>query len=262
MLRGDNMADIKWVKLSTDTLEDEKIQYLEGMPEGKMLFGLWIKLIITAGRCNQGGYLFVCDNVPYTEESLANKFREPQSMIRLALNIYSKLGMIETIDGVIHLTNWSKHQNVESLDKIREQTRLRVAKHRAQLLLPPCNVTSNVTETLQPQYEDIKNKNKNIEQCNVTSTLHHDDDDNIFKFYEDNFGKLSDYIVSQLKSLLEDYTPQRILEAMKESIGHNGRNLSYLKTVLSNGNGHKKYKHNGGNGHKPEQQPPRYKYVN
>lgn len=252
------MSDIRWVKLSTDTLDDEKIQYIEGLPEGQMLFNVWMKLIIMAGRSNQDGYLFVCEGVPYNEESLANKLRYPQNMIRLALNVYEKLKMIELINGVIHLSNWHKHQNIEGLDKIREQTRLRVAKYRNHLALPPSNVTGNVTVTLQPQDGDIKNKNIDIETCNVKCNVTCNADGELFRFYEDNFGKLTEYTTTELLSLKEEYSTDKLMEAMKECVNYNGRNLAYLKKVLNNGNGSK----NNGN-HKTNQPLTRkYEAVN
>jgi hypothetical protein len=73
--------------------------------------------------------------------------------------------MIEIVDDVICVSNWEKYQNVEGMEKIKEQTRLRVAKHRERKKLEG-NVTCNVTVT-QSNATDIdidkeKNKNNNI----------------------------------------------------------------------------------------------------
>lgn len=51
--------------------------------------------------------------------------------------------MIEVTDNIFRVSNWEKYQNVEELEKIREQTRKRVAKHREKQRLLECNVTSN-----------------------------------------------------------------------------------------------------------------------
>jgi hypothetical protein len=75
------------------------------------------------------------------------------------------------------ISNWEKYQNIEGLDKVREQTRLRVQKHRAKQKLLACNdsnVTGNVTvtksnateEELDKEIEtdiDIEGENRNKE---------------------------------------------------------------------------------------------------
>jgi uncharacterized phage protein (TIGR02220 family) len=61
-------------------------------------------------------------------------------------------------DGAIYINNWEKHQNIEGLEKIREQTRLRVAKHREQK-----KIGYNVTEKVTLRNATEKNrKEKNI----------------------------------------------------------------------------------------------------
>jgi hypothetical protein len=77
---------------------------------------------------------------------LATVFNRPLTTIQLALNTFEKFGMIEVVDDVIQLSNWEKYQNVDGLEKIREQNRIRVARHRERKKLE-CNVTSNVTVT-------------------------------------------------------------------------------------------------------------------
>ena len=54
--------------------------------------------------------------------------------------------MINIVDNLLEVSNWEKYQNVEGLERIREQTRKRVAKHR-ELKKLECNVTCNATVT-------------------------------------------------------------------------------------------------------------------
>lgn len=143
------MSEVKWIKITTSMFEDEKIDYIESLPEADAILVIWIKLITQAGKCNANGFIFLTEQIPYTEEMLAHKFRRPLNVVRLALQALKNLQMIEMDDaGYVKITNWEKHQNIEGLDKIREQTRKRVAKHREkQAELPLSNVTSNVTVT-------------------------------------------------------------------------------------------------------------------
>ncbi|QIW21302.1 phage replisome organizer N-terminal domain-containing protein [Bacillus thuringiensis] len=125
------MADVKWIKLSTSMFEDEKIRLIESLPDADTLLIIWIKLLSQAGRTNANGYIFLSENIPFTEEMLATLFNRPIATVRLALQTFKQFGMIDiTDDQYICIANWEKHQNVDGLEKIREQNRLRKQKQR------------------------------------------------------------------------------------------------------------------------------------
>lgn len=125
------MSDVKWIKLSTSMFDDEKIKLIEQMPDADTILIIWIKLLAQAGKTNASGYIFLSENIPYTEEMLATIFNRPLSTIRLALKTFEDLGMIGIDDNsFISITNWEKHQNIEGLEKIREQNRIRKRRQR------------------------------------------------------------------------------------------------------------------------------------
>ncbi|EGW40676.1 phage replisome organizer N-terminal domain-containing protein [Desulfosporosinus sp. OT] len=141
------MADVKWIKLSTDMFEDEKIDFITSLPESDAILVIWIRLLALAGKCNAGGYIHLTATIPYTEEMLVHKFRKSPAIIKLALETFKRLGMVDLDEAGIFLPNWDKHQNVEGLEKIKKQTAERVAKHRAKKKLPDGNAlpTQDVT---------------------------------------------------------------------------------------------------------------------
>jgi len=127
------MADteIKWIKITTNMFDDEKIKMIEAMPEADMILVVWVKLLTLAGRKNMNGYIFLTENIPYTDEMLSTLFNRPLNTIRLALSILKKFNMINyDSNGFIKITNWDKHQNVAVLEKIREQNRVRQERYR------------------------------------------------------------------------------------------------------------------------------------
>lgn len=140
------MADVKWIKITTDIFDNKKIKLIESMPEGDAIIVIWFKLLMTAGNINDGGNIYFTKDIPYTEQMLSTVFNRPLPVIQLALSTFEKFNMIEFVDDVIQVSNWQKYQNVDGLEKIREQTRARVAKHREQKKLE-CNVTCNATVT-------------------------------------------------------------------------------------------------------------------
>lgn len=124
-------SDVKWIKITTEMFEDEKIDFINGLPESDAILVIWVRLLTMAGKCNAGGFIMLTESIPYTEEMLANKFRKPLNTIRLALETFSRLGMMSREgDGRLHVSNWEKHQNVDGLDRIREKNRLRQLAYR------------------------------------------------------------------------------------------------------------------------------------
>ena len=145
------MSEVKWIKLKTDMFDDEKIKIIQSMPDGDSLCLIWIRLLTLAGKTNDGGYIYISDNLPYTDEMLSVVFNKPLNTIRMALDTFSKLQMIDSDVKGIYLINFDKHQSLEKLEKIKEQNRLRKQRQREkekQLLLPNNDsVTSHVTVT-------------------------------------------------------------------------------------------------------------------
>lgn len=124
------MADVKWIKIATEIFDNRKIKQIEKMPEGDAIIVVWFKLLCLAGNINDGGMIYFTKEMPYTEEMLSVEFNRPIQTIRLAITTFERFGMIEVVDDVFYISSWEKYQNVEGLERIREQTRRRVAKHR------------------------------------------------------------------------------------------------------------------------------------
>jgi len=156
------MPDVKWVKITTDMFNNPKIKHLRRLPDGNSIVLVWVMLLTMAGRCNAGGMIFLTENIPYTPKMLADELDFEESTITLALKALEELGMIQT-DGFLAITSWEEHQNVEGLDKIREQTRERVAKYRANQKQLMCNVTSNATVTQGNATEREEEREKEID---------------------------------------------------------------------------------------------------
>lgn len=163
------MAEVKWIKIATEIFDNKKIRLIESMPEGDALIVVWFKLLMLAGKTNDGGMVYFTKDIPFTDQMLSTYFNKPISTIQLALNTFQRFGMIDIVDELIYVSNWEEYQNVDGLDKIREQTRKRVQKHRDIKRLE-CNVTSNVTVTQGNAIDididiekDIENKYKGAE---------------------------------------------------------------------------------------------------
>ncbi len=137
------MADVKWIKITTDIFDDEKIRLIDAMPDRDAILVMWFKLLTLAGKTNANGLVYIMEKVPTTDEMLATIFGRPLNTVRLALKVFSDLNMIE-IKEHINIVNWEKHQNVSGLERIKEQNKIRQRKFKEKKRLIKSNVTSNI----------------------------------------------------------------------------------------------------------------------
>jgi predicted phage replisome organizer len=150
--------------------DNRKIKHLRKLPEGNNIVLIWVMLLTMAGRCNSGGMIFLTENIPYTPKMLADELDFEENTVALALQVLEQLDMIVTDNGFFAIAGWEEYQNIEGLDKIREQTRKRVAKCREKKLLAQGSVTSNVTVTQGNDIDVDLDKEKDLDIFTTTTT--------------------------------------------------------------------------------------------
>lgn len=166
-------SDVKWIKITTDIFDDEKILLIESLPDAYAIIVVWFKLLCLAGKQNNSGVFMIGDKMPYTDKMLATIFRMKETTVQLALTTFEQFGMVEIIDGVITIPNWGKHQNIDQLQARKEymQNYMREYREKQKLLTggTACKVNSKVNskvnvneaEEERESEEDKRKKNKN-----------------------------------------------------------------------------------------------------
>lgn len=156
--------DVKWIRMMVgmfDGMSFKKIKRAKigGESFRDKLTAIWFELMDFAGRCNHNGALISPSEIPFTDLSdIATMIDREEEELQLCMAFYIKEGMITIIDDIYSLTNWTEYQNKEGLEKIREQTRKRVAKHRENQKLLIGNATCNVTVTQSNALEEDKER--------------------------------------------------------------------------------------------------------
>ena len=221
------MADVKWIKITTDIFDDEKILLIESLPDAYAIITVWFKLLCLAGKQNNSG-VFMMGRIPYTDKMLATIFRMKESSVTLALQTFEQFGMIEIVDGVITIPNWEKHQSLDKLAQAKEQTRLRVARHREKQKQltgvtqcnAPCN--ANVTQAEEDKEKDLeKERDKESNRTDFQSVV------DLFHSICVSFPKvrsLSDARKKAIKARMNTYT----LDDFK-TVFENAEASSFLK---------------------------------
>jgi len=231
------MAEVKWIKITTDVFDDEKILLIESLPDAYSIIVVWFKLLCLAGKQNNSG-VFMMGQMPYTDKMLATIFRMKESTVTMALQTFEQFGMVEIVDGVITIPNWNKHQTLDAYEKKKERDRLYQQERRAaqRALVQKSSdsqqtQSSDVAVSEEDKEEDIekeldnnilsdstepeppapkKTKHKYGEYKNVLLT-----DDELQKLkteysdYEERIERLSSYVASTGKKYKSHYATIR-----------------------------------------------------
>lgn len=201
------MAGISWIKLSVNIFDDEKIKLIKSMPEGDAIILIWIQLLCLAGKTNDGGAVYIGQHMNYTDEMIATICNQPLNTVRFALQTFEKFEMINLgDDGLISIANWEKHQNIEGMEKVREQTRKRVARYRER---QKALESSNANVTLRNGTDKNKNRlDKNKNRLEI-------DDNNIANLSEKEKGTIN-YYYRLVKNNTSTSDKDLIISAIKQ----------------------------------------------
>ena len=223
------MADVKWIKITTDMFDNRKIKHIRKLPEGNNIVLIWVMLLTMAGKCNAGGMIFLTENIPYTTKMLADELDFEENVVIVALKALEEFGMIYTNENVLAISGWDEHQNIEGMEKIREQNRQRQARFKAKQKLLLGNVTDNVMSRDGNATEEEKERDKDKEKEKIQYNVVVDDYNRICS----NLPKvtaLSDARKKAIKARINKYGCDGVMKAFRKASesdflnGTNGRN--------------------------------------
>ena len=232
------MADVKWIKITTDMFDNRKIRHLRRLPDGNNIVLIWVMLLTMAGRCNSSGMIFLTENIPYTPKMLADELDFEENTVKLALQALEQLNMIVTDGAFFGIAGWEEYQNTDRLSEIREYNRIAKQKSRAkQKLLQDVNDKSMTSQRCHDtdidKDEDIdkkKKKNKDIKPYSDDPELNQA----ILAFmeYRKSVKKpMTDHAVKLLITKLNgmsNYIPEQI-EILNQSIVNGWQSIFPLK---------------------------------
>lgn len=169
------MADVKWIKMMVgmfDGMSFKKIKRAKigGESFRDKLTAVWFELMDLAGRCNHDGAFVDSTGIPFAGlEDIAIQIDRDEEELKLCMAFYIKEGMVKIVNDMYSLVNWGEYQNVDGMEKIREQNRLRKQKQRAnQKLLgdgmsQDCHVTVTECHALEEERDLEEDKEKDKE---------------------------------------------------------------------------------------------------
>ena len=152
------MADLQWLKLSTNFFDNNKIKLLESEGDGDTLIRVWIQLLTTAMKCNYQGRLEITEDKPMTVDEFSKIMGKSRKKITKCLEKFEELKMIIIEDNFYKIKNWSKYQSADKLEEIRLQNRLRQQKYRENMKSEKEKINVTVTQRNTKEEKKIRNK--------------------------------------------------------------------------------------------------------
>ena len=163
------MADLQWLKLSTNFFDNNKIKLLESERDGDTLIRVWIQLLTIAMKCNYQGRLAITEDKPMTVDEFSKIMGKSRKKITKCLEKFEELKMIIIEDNFYKIKNWSKYQSADKLEEIRLQNCLRQQKYREKMKSEKEKSNVTITEnnaqednTLEEIIENNRKENENI----------------------------------------------------------------------------------------------------
>ena len=178
-------SDVKWIKITTDIFDDEKILLIESLPDSYAIITVWFKLLCLAGKQNNSG-VFLMGRIPYTDKMLATIFRMKETTVTMALRTFEDFGMIEIVDGVITIPNWGKHQSLDAYEKRKQRDRLYQAEKRAAqraLAEKSSDASSDVALLEEDKEEDREKERKKVSKKGYDEILAQIPQDDLRELY-------------------------------------------------------------------------------
>ena len=183
------MSEIKWIKITSYMFEDEKIRLIDAMTNGVMVIYVWLRLLVQAGKINANGYIYLTENIPYTEEMLSTLFCKSLESIKFALKILCDFQMIEIdSNNIIKILNWDKHQNIEGMERVRAQNKKRAEAYREK------------KKQIEKTTEENNDNEKIIPLTNVTDLM----DDSQVSLKDNSEGNLKENYLVKSKTNSDD----------------------------------------------------------
>lgn len=235
------MADNKkyyYMRLKENFFDSDEMIILENMDNGDGIIYSNILLKLYLRSLKYEGRLMFNERIPFNPQMLSTIVRHPVGVVEKALKAFVDLGLVEVMDnGAIYMLDIQNFIGKTSTEADRQREyQARIAKEKN----PVRNLTGNIQEIsdkttpeLELEIERELKIEKEVEASTATST--NSDFQNLMELYQTNFGIVKPILYDDLKSDLEDYGLELIIEAVKRAVKRQ-REYAYAQGILKSWN--------------------------
>ena len=179
------MADnVQWIRFKVGTFDGTSFKRIkrakiDGVVNMRdKLTAVWFELLDLGGKVNNNGFLINDEMAFISYEDIAIALDRTDEEVKLCMEWYIKNEMIDITDNLYLISNWNKYQNIDGLDKIRENNRLRQRRFKEkkkEILLEMKD--SNVTVTLPLTLGNaLPLKDNNISNSSLSQSISYFED--------------------------------------------------------------------------------------
>ncbi|NOW85836.1 putative phage replisome organizer [Clostridium beijerinckii] len=172
------MKERRYVRFRVDMYEDTKFKIMDRMPERDVIYYIWTRIVILAGRVNLDGNLYMSKNIPYTLKTLAIEFNRDESQVKLALDTFIDLEMVEVVEeNVYKVKNFAKHQNIKAKVKDITENKEKMGKKDSKLKSEETKSVENIYDEKHDIEEELgneiieKQQQKDNNMCNMENVI-------------------------------------------------------------------------------------------
>ncbi len=144
---------VKWIKIKVGMFDGHSFKRIkkariDGVVDFRdKLTAVWFELLDLGGKINNSGFL-INDEIAFKNyEDIAIALDRTEKEVIMCIEWFLKNNMMEIVDDIFLISNWSKYQNEDGLEKLRMQNAERQRKFR---------------ETQKKKLLDIKEENSNV----------------------------------------------------------------------------------------------------
>lgn len=172
------MADgVKWIKFMIGCTDGSSFKRMRNAKIGGVdyrdkLEAIWFELLDFAGMCNHGGAFIDDREIPYSNiADIATQISRTEEELELCMQFYINTGMVEIIDNIYMLSNWSKYQNNDYLTDKREYDRIKQQEYRARqkAIIESQKQVQQLPTSFDENNEKNEDEEKNVKNVNDLS---------------------------------------------------------------------------------------------
>jgi predicted phage replisome organizer len=191
--------NLQFLKLNPSIFDDTKIKIIRKNKEGDKFFNIWIWCLCNAMNSTDPGFLLIGEGIPFEIENISDDIQIDEEITEKAIELFIKLNMIEVTENGYYITNFEKHQNLEKIKRVQNQTKERVTRYRERNKLVTASV-SNATDKIRldenrqdkSRLDEIRLDESRLEEiANLRKTrpeLEGLDDDEVYRLSQISIG--------------------------------------------------------------------------
>jgi predicted phage replisome organizer len=230
-----------WLKLKEDFFDDDAISWLEEQNKGKEYALFYLKLCLKSLK-NDGVLIRRVGNilVPYDTKKIGEITRTDEDTVIVAMELLKKIGLIELQEnGALYMTQLStmigsETNGAERKRRYREAQKKLSKWDNVPQLSQNCPKHFPLEKELELEKDKEIDRDKDSSGCSQ-SAMYDSTLADVNKEYENSIiitPPPSDY--KTLADLVDEYTAEYVIHAIKEAAFQNVRRLSYIEGILKN----------------------------